>query len=166
MDYSEAKWILFSVLLLTVPAMLFLVQAVIFLPAIFFVAGTIVAISKMFSGKFGEPLAFVAFLGVHLLVYMGIFYGISVGLAKGISIIRSGKARNIIVSIVALGLGALTQLPVYGGGGHGPIRWGSLSAAIGKGYGPNPVLIVYIPAILVVVSLLVLRRHKKSKSAG
>ena len=160
------KWILFSVLLLTVPAMLFLVQAVIFLPAIFFVAGIIVAISKMFSGKFGEPLTFVAFLGVHLLVYMGIFYGVSVGLAKGISMIRSGKARNIIVSIVALGLGALTQLPVYGGGGHGPIRWMPLSAALGKGYGANAVPIVYIPAILVVSLLLIIRRHQRARPVG
>ena len=165
MDYSAVKWTLFSVLFLTVPAMLFLVQAVIFLPAIFFLAGTIIAISKMFSGKFGEPLAFIAFLGVHLVVYSAIYYGISVGLAKGISIIRSGRARNVIVSIVALGLGALTQLPVYGGGGHGPIRWGSLSAALGKDYGPGAVLIVYIPAILLVSLLLIVRQRKRSKSA-
>lgn len=146
--------------------MFFLVQAVLFLPAIFFVAGIIIAISKMFSGKLGEPLAFIAFLGVHLLVYTGIFYGISVVLAKGISMIRSGKLRNIIVSVVALGLGALTQLPVYGGGGHGPIRWGPLSAALGKDYGPYALLIVYIPAILAVISLLVVRQHRKGRSAG
>jgi hypothetical protein len=165
-DYTSVKWILFSVLFLTVPAMLFLVQAVIFLPAIFFLAGIIVAASKMFSGKFGEPLVFIAFLGVHVLIYIGIYFGISVALAKGISMIRSSKARNIIVSILVLGLGTLTQLPVYGGGGHGPIRWGSLSSAIGKSHGPHAVLMVYIPAIVVVLLFLILRRYKSSKSTG
>lgn len=121
--------------------------------------------SKMFSGKFGEPLVFVAFLGVHLVVYFGIYYGISVALAKGISMIRSGKARNIMVSIVVLGLGVLTQLPIYGGGGHGPMRWGTLSAAFGKAYGPSTLLMVYVPAILV-VSVLIVHRYKRTKSAG
>lgn len=166
MDYTSVKWILFSVLFLTVPAMLFLVMAVLFLPAIFFLAGIIIAASKMFSGKFGEPLVFIAFLGGHVLVYIGIYYGISVALAKGISMIRSRKARNIIVSILVLSLGALTQLPVYGGGGHGPIRWGSLSSALGKGYGPHAVLIVYIPAILVVLLFLIFHRYKSSKLTG
>lgn len=46
MDYTAIKWILFVTLLLTVPAVLFLVQAVFFIPAIFFLAGMIGSVAK------------------------------------------------------------------------------------------------------------------------
>ena len=48
MNYRFAKWTIFLVLSLTAPAMLFLVMAVMFMPAIFFVAGIGYVIPKAF----------------------------------------------------------------------------------------------------------------------
>jgi len=46
MSYLTIKWTIFVALFLTVPAMLFLVQAVIFFPAIFFLAGIVFMVQK------------------------------------------------------------------------------------------------------------------------
>ena len=79
MDYRSVKWTIFFGLSLTAPAMLFLVMAVMFMPAIFFVAGIAYVIPKAFSpGSTGESLTFIVILGVHALVYAGLYYVVSV----------------------------------------------------------------------------------------
>ena len=63
MNYRSIKWIIFTALSLTAPAMLFLVMAVMFMPAIFFVAGIVYMIPKAFApGHTGETLSFIIIL--------------------------------------------------------------------------------------------------------
>lgn len=89
MDYRSIKWIIFTGLSLTAPAMLFLVMAVMFMPAIFFVAGIGYVIPKAFSpGHASESLAFIVILGIHALIYAGLYYGVSVLFAKAITLIK------------------------------------------------------------------------------
>jgi hypothetical protein len=79
MDYRSIKWIIFTGLSLTAPAMLFFVMAVMFMPAIFFVAGIGYVIPKALSpGHFGESLSFIVILGIHALVYAGLYYVVSI----------------------------------------------------------------------------------------
>lgn len=166
MSYRAIKWTILWALFLTVPSMLFMVQAVIFLPAIFFVGGLFVSLSKIPQQGISEPIIFVVFLGVHLLIYFTVYYVISILTAKVISRIRSVNIRHITVFSVIIGLAILTLLPIYGGGGHGPIRWGSLLSAVGKDYGTNALIIMYLPAIILPVMVIIFQRRKRLKKAA
>ena len=163
MDYTSIKWILFVALLLTVPAVLFMIQVVFFIPAAFFLAGMIAGMTKLWSGSVGETAIFIAFFGVHLLVFGSLYYGIAVLLAKGVSAMSSPAVRAAIVVTLVLGLGTLTQLPIYGGGGHQPVKWGPLSAVIQPEYGPAAIPLVYIP-IIAVSAVLLTRRHRHMRN--
>ena len=164
MGYSTIKWTIFIALLLTFPAMLFLVQVVMFFPAIFFVAGIIFMIPKaLIHSNSTETLWFIAIFGLHFLAYSGIYYLISIIVAKLISIIKSVNVKKIILAIILVALFIITQLPVYGGGGHGPIEWVTLSEILNdlnKSYGKGAVIIVYGCTALLIGSYLLLRSKK------
>ena len=63
------------------------------------------------------------------------------------------------------GLVLVAQFPVYGSGGHGPMRWFSLSelfSDINKSYGIGTVEIVYGAAMLLLCGMVLLRKFKKN----
>ena len=165
MSYSTIKWTIFIALLLTVPAMLFLVQAVMFFPAIFFVAGIIFMVPKaLIHSKSPETLGFIVIFGIHFLIYFGIYYLVSIIVAKLISIIQSSYVKKIMLATILAALVIITQLPVYGGGGHGPIEWITLTELftdLNKSYGKGAVITVYGCTVLLIVSYLLLRRKIK-----
>ena len=168
MSYQTIKWILFTVLFLTVPAMLFLVQAVMFMPAIFFLAGIAHVISKLFVlGHATESLWFILFLGVHFLVYGGAYYLVSALAAKILTMIRTSLVRNCTVGVLCLGLGSLTQFSIYGGGGHGPMHWDTLwevLKGINQSYGAGTVEIVYGVTLLLLSAFLLNLKLRGSRS--
>jgi hypothetical protein len=94
------------------------------------------------------------------LVFGAVYYGVSVLVAKAIAAIPSPSARLGVVIALVLALGALTQLPIYGAGGHQPMKWVSLSALVEPEYGPAAIPVVYVPSMAIVAALLV-RRHWK-----
>ena len=165
MSYSTIKWTILVALLLTVPAMLFLVQVVMFFPAIFFVAGIIFMVPKaIIHSKSTETLWFIVIFGIHFLVYFGIYYLVSVIAAKLISILQSANVKKIIVATILAGLVIITQLPVYGGGGHSPIKWVTLSeflADLNKSYGKFTVIAVYGVTALLIASFIFWRKKTK-----
>jgi hypothetical protein len=167
MDYRSIKWIIFTGLSLTAPAMLFMVMAVLFMPAVFFVAGIAYVIPKAFSpGHFSESLSFIVILGIHVLVYAGLYYGISVLFAKVVTLIKRQLVRKGIVAVFCVGLVLMTRFPIYGGGGHGPIRWHPLSKLLGEfnqSYGAGTVEIVYGVAILLLGVGLLIQKLKKDR---
>jgi hypothetical protein len=158
---------MFTTLSLTIPAMFFLVMVVMFMPAVFFVAGIGYVIPKIFKpGHANESLGFIAILSIHVLVYAVVYYGISVMVAKAITLIKNRVARLCILVALSLGLVLITQFPIYGGGGEGPIKWLSLTEFmidINKSYGTGTVQMVYGTAILLCVILL-FRKPKKNMS--
>jgi hypothetical protein len=112
MDYRSMKWTIFTLLSLTAPAMLFLVMAVMFMPAIFFVAAIGYMIPKALTpGHTAETMSFIVIFGIHALVYAGLYYGVSVVLAKVITMIKARVVRNSVIAAFCLGLGFLTQFP-------------------------------------------------------
>ena len=163
-NYRSIKWIIFTTLFLTIPAMFFLGMAVMFMPAVFFVAGIGYVIPKLFKpGQANESLGFIAFSSIHVLVYAGIYYGISVIVAKAVTMIKNRVARLCILVALILSLVFITQFPIYGSGGEGPIKWVSLTEIlidINKSYGTGTVQIVYGTAICLCVFLL-FRNPKK-----
>ena len=170
MDYRSIKWIIFTVLSLTVPALLFLFVVVMLFPAVFFLAGIAYMIPKAFAaGHTGETLNFIVIFGIHALVYFGLYYGISVLLAKVISLIGNRWIRNSTVISICLGLISLTQFPIYGGGGHGPVRLYTLSQLIeetNKSYGSGAFQIVYGIAIVLLLGMLIFQKKKGKADAG
>jgi hypothetical protein len=166
-NYRSIKWIIFTTLTLTIPAMFFLVMAVMFMPAVFFVAGIGYVIPKLFtSGHATESFWFIVILSIHVLVYAGIYYGLSVMVAKAITMINNRVARLCTLVALSLGLVFMTQFPIYGGGGHGPIKWLSLTEFLidlNKSYGAGTVQIVYGTAILL-CGILLFRKPKKNFS--
>lgn len=167
MTYRPTKWIIFTALFLTIPALLFLGMAVMFMPAVFFVAGIGYVISKLFKpGPVNESLVFIAILSIHVLIYAGIYYGISVIVAKAITVIKNRVARLCTLVALILSLVLMTQFPIYGSGGEGPIKWVSLTKIlidINKSYGAGTVPIVYGTAICLCLILL-FRKPKKHLS--
>jgi len=162
MSYSTIKWTIFIALLLTVPAMFFLVQVVMFFPAIFFVAGIMFMVPKALIHLKTETLWFIAIFGIHILVYFGIYYLVSIIVAKLISIIRSDTFEKIVVGAILLVLVVITQLPVYGSGGHGPIEWVTLSeflTDLNKSYGKFTVITVYGCTVLFIGFFIFWRRN-------
>lgn len=86
---------------------------------------------KLFStGHAGESLSFLVILGIYALVYCGLYYGLAVILTRRIDRIRTPRVRNGLVLAVCGGLLAATLLPIYGSGGHGPMRWHNLLAVL------------------------------------
>ena len=168
MRYPTIKWTIFVALLLTVPAMLFLVQVVMFLPAIFFVAGIIFMVPKaIIHSNSAETLWFIAIFGLHFLFYTGIYYLLATIAAKLISIIRSVNVKKIILAFIIATLVIMTQLPVYGGGGHGPIEWVTLSELLtdlNKTYGKGAVMTVYGCTVLLICSYFLIRRKGKKQN--
>jgi hypothetical protein len=170
MSYAFIKWAAFVALLLTVPALFFLVQVVMFIPAIFFVAGMAYVTPKVFApGHAGESLTFITILGIHAVVYALVYYGVAVLLAKSISRIRNDPFRALSFAIVCLGLVGLTFFSVYGGGGHGPVSWmplPELAAEINSDYGDYTVQIVYGTTILFSGAVWYLRHQRRKQTRG
>ena len=166
-NYRAIKWIIFTALSLTIPAMFFLVMVVMFMPAVFFVAGIGYVIPKLFiPGHANESLSFIAILSVHVSVYALIYYGISVMAAKAITMIKNRVARLCTLVALSLGLIVMTQFPIYGVGGETPIKWVSLTEYlmdINKSYGAGTVQILYGTTILL-CGILLFRRPKKNVS--
>jgi len=165
--YPFVKWTLFTLLMLIAPSLLFLVMAFMFVPAIFFAAGIVYMIPKaLVPSQTMETLTFIGFFGVHLLVYAGVYYLLSVIGAKLLFLVRNPTTRNTAFAVVCLGVMLMALLPVYGGGGHGPIRWNTLLDVfheLNRDYGPYTVLAVYGSYVVCVAALMGYRKHRRGK---
>ena len=139
-------------------------MAVMFMPAVYFVGGIGYVIPKLFIPKSsGESFSFILIMGIHLLGYIGIYYGISVLLAKVISLMKGWLAKISIILVLGSSLVFMTQFRIYGGGGHGPIRWRTLfelSTEVNRSYGAGTVQIVYGVTIIMLCGFLWLGNRK------
>ncbi|NIV43131.1 MAG: hypothetical protein GWN11_03465 [Candidatus Dadabacteria bacterium] len=146
--------------------MLFLVQAVMFFPAIFFVAGILFLIQKaIISLGSHDTIPFLVIFVIHLVVYFGIYYLVSVIAAKLISRIPSDNIKKVIIVSILLGLIILTQLSVYGAGRHSRMEWVTLAeflADLNKLYGRFAAALVYGCTAVLIGSLLVFKRNRKT----
>ena len=162
MSYRNIKWIIFITLFLTVPVMLFLIQVVMFMPAIFLLSGIVYMIPKLANpSHMQENLSFIAIFGVHILLYSGVFYLLSIVFAKLISLAGSLILRKIIVIALCSLLIGLTFFPIYGGGGHGPMELMTLPnylRNINKSYGSFASIIVYGSVFLIITLRLAIKK--------
>ena len=164
------RWTLFTVLLLIAPALLFLVMAFMFIPAIFFAAGIFYMIPKAVDpSRTSETLIFIGYFGVHLVIYVGIYILISTACAKLLFLIRNPTTRNAAFAIVCLGVASGALFPVYGSGGHGPATWNTLLDVfqeVNRDYGRYTVVMVYGSYLICLAALLLYRKHRRNRIKG
>jgi len=100
------------------------------------------------------------------LLYASIYYAIAVLVAEAIVWMKSFVARLSVLSLLCLGLGLLSMLPIYGGGGHGPMRWrtlGEFLKELNTLYGAGAIPMVYGVTFLFLVGYLLVINRKKQK---
>lgn len=150
MSEKTFRTILFLALLLVAPALLFMVQVIFVVPPVFLLAGLAYMLKKTVFGGFGmENLAFIAFLLIHLLIFGGLYWLVALALGKLAKLTHHGALRTCLLIALLGGLACLTQLPIYGGGGHGPARMGPLQhllIELKQSYGTGAVVSVYLTA--------------------
>jgi hypothetical protein len=112
------KVILFWSLVATLPGFIFLIQVVMFMPANMMFAYIVLGISEGLDG-FGMVLFFTA----CFVVTIGIWAILTILLAKLVCLVKQSAARNMVLLVVVMILIYLAFLPIYGSGGHGPMRW-------------------------------------------
>jgi hypothetical protein len=134
--------------------MIFLVEVVLLIPANMMFAYVVVGFSKVTT-----DWGFMLFFLVCFLITIGIWAVLAIILAKLVCLFKNAVIRNILTSAIVLGLLYLTTQPVYGGGGHGPMRWGTISNFT-KSSGPEYWRQVF-PATLLVTALHLLYRWKQ-----
>ena len=167
LNYALIKWTLFMLLLLISPALLFLVQAFMFIPAIFFGAGILYMVPKAFVPSHTlETLTFVAFFGAHVVTFVGLYFFLSVVLSKLLCLIRSYTIRGTLFARLCLSILSLSLFPIYGGGGHGPARWGTLFdlfQEVNRDYGQHTVIFVYGVSVLCFVALVLHKTRRRGR---
>lgn len=172
MSEKSFRTILFVALLLVAPAILFLVQAIFIVPPVFLLAGFVYILKKLLlSGPGLDNLTFLAFLSVHLLIFIGVYWLLAWLLGKLTLLTPHRNLRGVLLLLLLAGLGWLTQLPIYGGGGHGPAKMGPLQhllKGLEQSYGPGSMLTVYLTALGLVGAAWGWRawRKRRSRAAG
>jgi hypothetical protein len=168
LDYRTMKWALFLLLLFFAPALLFMIQVFMIVPAIFFLAGIFFVMTKFINpASFFENLAFIAFLAIHLLIFGGLYYLIAMLLAKLTSLIKPLGARTLVFFGLCCAAIAPAFFPLYGSGGHGPAKMGNLLYAleeVDRSYGPMTSLMVYGGALLAIAAITFWRRRKSGNN--
>jgi hypothetical protein len=142
-----------AALLLVAPTLVFLVQVIFVVPTIFVPAGMVYMGYKLVAyGWDSEMPIFIGFFLLHLAVFGGLYAVLAWLVGKLCCLIFSERLRLIPMLLLLAGLAALTQLPIYGGGGHGPGRFGPIQfiiAELGRGYGAGAVYTVYGTGLLI-----------------
>lgn len=118
MRYEYAWIVLLWSLIATLPGMVFLVQVVIFMPANMMFAYLVLGLAE---GP--NEIGMILFFGVFSLITLGIWALLATLLAKLVCRLKQSRARNLLLGILVSALFLLPFLPVYGSGGHGPMRW-------------------------------------------
>jgi hypothetical protein len=145
--------ILWTALLLVAPTLVFLVQVIFVVPTIFVPAGLVYMGYKLAThGWSGEMSVFIGFFLLHLAVFGGLYALLAWLVSKLCCLIFPERLRWIPMALLLTGLTALTQLPIYGGGGHGPAEFGPIQfiiAELGRDYGAGAVYAVYGAGLLI-----------------
>jgi hypothetical protein len=161
--------ILFVALLLGAPAVLFLIQVVFVVPTVLLLAGAVRMVPKLVASGFArENLAFVLLLLAGALIFAGLCYLIAWLFGKLAARLPAGRPRLALLGVLLAGLVWVTQQPIYGGGGHGPGKFGPLQELLGsldKSFGAGTTLTVYLVALALVLLPLALAGWRARRNA-
>lgn len=124
---------LFLALVLIAPALVFLIQVVFIIPTALIPTGIVYMFLKMAdSGLRMESLWISLFFGLHALIFIGLYWMLAWLLARLLASRAALALRLTLAGLVAGALIRVALLPVYGGGGHGPMHLSPLPEFLGS----------------------------------
>ena len=159
MRYEYIKIVLFWSLTATLPGVIFLIQVVILMPANMMFASALLGFTDK-SFDWGMIIIF----GGYFLITIGMWALLTIVLAKLICIVKIPIARNMLLSLVIVGLLTLTFQPIYGGGGHSFTMHGVTAADMDGAGLLNYWTHVFPPTVLVALCSLWYRSRKIHKA--
>lgn len=157
MRYEYLRIVLFWVMVATLPGVIFLVQIIMIMPANVMLAHALVGLAKLGQGYFDG--AFMLLFGGCFLVTALVWLVIAIAVARLVCLARSPLVRNMLAALLVLGMVALAMFPVYGAGGHGPMRWTNLPGVLGD-FGPAQGTLIVFVTIAAAAAHLAYRRHR------
>ena len=146
---------LFVALLFGAPAVLFLVQVVFIVPPVLLVAGAVGLLAKLVATGFArESLFMLVALLLGAIITAGPSYLLAWLLGKLAARLPAGWPRWTLLAALLAGLARVTQQPIYGGGGHGPGKFGALQSllvSLDDTFGTGTVLTVYLVSLALIL---------------
>jgi hypothetical protein len=165
-DERTFRHTLFVALLFGAPAVLYLVQVVFVVPPVLLLAGAVGMLAKFVATGFGrESLFMLVALLAGALICAGPCFLLAWLLGKLAARLPAGWPRWALLGALLAGLVWITQQPIYGGGGHGPGKFGSLQSLLGgldESFGKGTVLTVYLVSVVLVL-LPVARAYRRAR---
>ncbi len=160
MRYEYVKIVLFWTLIATLPGMIFLIQIVIIMPANMMFATALLGFT---DNPFDWGMIII--YGGFFLITAGMWALLAIVLAKLICFLKHPIARNMLLSLVIVGLLSLTFQPIYGGGGHSLTMHNVTAADMDSGGLLNYWAHVFPPTVLIALGCLWYRsRAQKMRS--
>jgi hypothetical protein len=138
-----------------------MIQVVTFAPANLIFAGFI---GTLIEGKNSWMMG-VIFLLPAFLVAWAICVFFAMLLAGLVCRVKQPVSRNILAGVLGLMILSLAWLPIYGSGGHGPMRWQDL-ATFSQEYGLDYWLHVFPVMLLILLAHLGYRRTRLNTKPG
>ena len=148
--------IIYVLLLVVAPGFLFMVQVVQFGPPILIFTYFPSVVWSHFSGEEAGSLVMVGGFAAHFLLLAGLYWLIAFALAKLVVFFRQPSTAGTFLVLILMGILGVSQLSLYGSGGHGASQIGPLQSLF---FGPNAVshksLLLYLgsSALFLVIAL-------------
>lgn len=124
--------ILFFLLLSVAPAFVFLGQAMIFEPPAAILSSVLSQLWRIAVHGESESLFFAIFFLAHFALFAVLYWMAAFTVAKLIWLMKYRPVAMALCSLSLLGIVAITQLRIYGAGGHGATRVARLQDFIGN----------------------------------
>jgi hypothetical protein len=157
MRYEYLRIVLFWVMVATLPGVIFLVQIIMIMPANVMLAHALVGLAKLGQGHFDG--AFMLLFGACFLVTALVWLVLATAVARLVCLARNPAVRNSLAAVLVLGMVGLAMFPVYGAGGHGPMRWTNLPGVLAD-FGPAQGTLIVLVTVAVAAAHLACRRHR------
>jgi len=160
--------ILFGASLLTAPAVLFLVQVIFIVPPILLLAAAGGMAVKLVTNGFGRENMFLFLITLVTALLLAAPFWLAAWLLGKIARLLPARWQRIALLVVLLaGLAWVTQLPIYGGGGHGPGKFGNLQtmlADLARDFGAVTMILVYVGGLVLVSLPMVIGALRRSSA--
>ena len=138
MSEKNFRLILFVSLLCVAPTIVFLIQVVITVPPVVILSAIVVLFVEFFNQSEAVSILIIAFLVGTFLISCGVFWVIAFILAKIASWLPSIWLRYAWFATLLIALWGVSQLSIYGAGGHGPGSFGPIQDLWKQGLGFKP----------------------------
>lgn len=146
--------IIYVLLLALAPGFIFAVQVVLFVPTALIFVGLLRALWTQLSSGTLNALGPVGFALAHFLLLAGLYWLIAFLLAKLVVFFRQPSTSRLVLSLLLLGIVGVSQLSIFGGGGHGASDFGPVQSLFkSTGHFGGRSMLLYAASVLFFASV-------------